>query len=141
MRSRSWRSRSTCSWIGCSLIRSRIRGSAVVVAADVRAAVAVLRAAAVAAAGKAVPRVRRAGNDRAVDPRLAAGMNNTPGVRMSRSMLAALAGVSLCGAVQAQTYEAVADWLKVPAGRETLGPMHGDIAVSRAGDVYVSVET
>ena len=55
--------------------------------------------------------------------------------------LAALAGVVLCGAVQAQTYEPVADWLKVPAGRETLGPMHGDIAVSRAGEVYVSVET
>ena len=35
----------------------------------------------------------------------------------------------------------VADWLKVPAGRETLGPMHGDIAVSRAGEIYVSVET
>src|SRR5690606_15003602 len=30
---------------------------------------------------------------------------------------------------------------KLPAGRETLGPMHGDIAVSKAGDVYVSVET
>jgi hypothetical protein len=49
--------------------------------------------------------------------------------------------VLLCGTAQAQTYEAVADWLKVPAGRETLGPMHGDIAVSRAGEVYVSVET
>jgi hypothetical protein len=60
---------------------------------------------------------------------------------MSRASLAALAGVFLCGAVHAQTYEAAADWLKVPAGRETLGPMHGDIAVSRAGEVYVSVET
>jgi DNA-binding beta-propeller fold protein YncE len=55
--------------------------------------------------------------------------------------LAALAGVVLCGAAHAQTYEAVADWLKLPPGRETLGPMHGDIAVSRAGEVYVSVET
>jgi hypothetical protein len=60
---------------------------------------------------------------------------------MLSTKLAALAGVLLCGAVHAQTYEAVADWLKLPAGRETLGPMHGDIAVSRAGEVYVSVET
>jgi hypothetical protein len=29
----------------------------------------------------------------------------------------------------------------MPAGRQTLGAMHGDIAVSRAGEVYVSVET
>jgi sugar lactone lactonase YvrE len=68
-------------------------------------------------------------------------MKNPPGVRMSRAVLAALAGVLICGAVQAQAYEAVADWLKLPAGRETLGPMHGDIAVSRAGEVYVSIET
>jgi hypothetical protein len=47
--------------------------------------------------------------------------------------LAALAGVFLCSATHAQTYEAVAGWLQLPAGRETLGPMHGDIAVSRAG--------
>jgi hypothetical protein len=60
---------------------------------------------------------------------------------MPNSKLAALAGVFLCGAVQAQTYEAVADWLRPPPGRETLGQMHGDIAVSRAGEVYVSVET
>jgi dienelactone hydrolase len=38
-------------------------------------------------------------------------------------------------------FEPVADWLKLPTGRETLGPMHGDIAVSRAGEVYVSIET
>src|SRR5690606_1828667 len=40
----------------------------------------------------------------------------------------------------AQQLEPVADWLKLPDGRETLGQMHGDIAVSSAGDVYVSVE-
>jgi hypothetical protein len=56
-------------------------------------------------------------------------------------ILAALAGVFFCGAAHTQTYEAVADWLKLPAGRDTIGPMHGDIAVSRAGEVYVSVET
>jgi hypothetical protein len=58
-----------------------------------------------------------------------------------RQLVALAAAVALGGSVQAQTYEPVADWLKLPAGRETLGPMHGDIAVSRAGDVYVSVET
>ena len=51
-----------------------------------------------------------------------------------------LAAVFLCGTAKAQTYEAV-EWLKLPAGRETLGEMHGDIAVSRAGEVYLSVET
>jgi hypothetical protein len=56
-------------------------------------------------------------------------------------ILAALASVLVCSAAHAQTYEAVADWLKLPVGRETLGPMHGDIAVSRAGEVYVSIET
>jgi hypothetical protein len=60
---------------------------------------------------------------------------------MSQRILAALAGVVLCAAAHAQTYEPVADWLKLPAGRETLGPMHGDIAVSRSGEVYVSIET
>jgi hypothetical protein len=60
---------------------------------------------------------------------------------MLKHSLAVLTGVLLCGAVDAQTYEPVADWLKLPAGREVLGQMHGDIAVSRAGEVYVSVET
>lgn len=60
---------------------------------------------------------------------------------MSKLTLAAVTGVFLCGAVQAQTYEPVADWLKLPAGRDTLGQMHGDIAVSRSGDIYVSIET
>ncbi len=59
---------------------------------------------------------------------------------LSRS-LAFLAAVVLCGQGAAQPYEPVADWLRVPIGRETLGPMHGDVAVSKAGDVYVSVET
>jgi hypothetical protein len=60
---------------------------------------------------------------------------------MLQRRLVALAAIFVSGAVHAQAYEAVADWLKVPAGRETLGQMHGDIAVSRAGEVYVSVET
>ena len=60
---------------------------------------------------------------------------------MTRAALAALARAVLCSTVQAQTYAPTADWLKVPAGHETLGPMHGDIAVSPSGEVYVSVET
>ena len=60
---------------------------------------------------------------------------------MLRSTLSVLAGVFVCGTVFAQAYEPVADWLQLPGDRETLGQMHGDIAVSSAGEVYVSVET
>jgi hypothetical protein len=60
---------------------------------------------------------------------------------MSRRTVAALAGVFICAAAEGQSYAPVVDWLQLPAGRETLGPMHGDIAVSRAGEVYVSIET
>jgi len=55
--------------------------------------------------------------------------------------MTALAGVFLCAGAFAQEYVPVADWLELPEGRETLGGMHGDIAVSRSGEVYVSVET
>lgn len=60
---------------------------------------------------------------------------------MSKPLVVLAAATWLLGAAHAQTYEPVADWLELPAGRQTLGQMHGDIAVSRAGDVYVSVET
>jgi DNA-binding beta-propeller fold protein YncE len=40
----------------------------------------------------------------------------------------------------ANTYTAVADWLKLPDGRAQLGNQHGDVAVSSTGDVYVSVQ-
>jgi hypothetical protein len=50
-----------------------------------------------------------------------------------------------CAALLAQVsaavdYTAVADWLKLPEGRASIGGMHGDIAVSSRGEVYVSVE-
>ena len=64
-------------------------------------------------------------------------MNSTRSFGNALAVLAIVFG----GALEAQTYEPVADWLELPAGRETLGPMHGDIAVSKAGEVYVSVET
>src|SRR5688572_11710104 len=37
-------------------------------------------------------------------------------------------------------YSTVADWLKLPPGRPQLGNMHGDIAVSSKGEVFVSVQ-
>jgi len=62
-----------------------------------------------------------------------------------RACLGAL--VLFSAAVAAQTappaetaYAASPDWLKLPEGRTQIGSMHGDIAVSRAGEVYISVE-
>ena len=40
----------------------------------------------------------------------------------------------------ATTYAPVAEWLKLPEGRAQLGNQHGDVAVSSAGEVYVSVQ-
>ena len=37
-------------------------------------------------------------------------------------------------------FKAVTDWLKLPDGRPQIGNMHGDIAVSSKGEVYVSVQ-
>jgi len=37
-------------------------------------------------------------------------------------------------------YRAMPDWLKLPEGRTEIGAMHGDVAVSADGDVYVSVQ-
>lgn len=39
----------------------------------------------------------------------------------------------------ADDYVAVADWLKPADGMDTIGNAHGDVAVSEAGEVYVSV--
>ena len=52
-----------------------------------------------------------------------------------------LIGVALLTAASAaDEFTAVADWLKLPEGRQNLGNMHGDVAVSSAGEVYVSVQ-
>ena len=40
----------------------------------------------------------------------------------------------------ALNYEAISDWIKLPEGRENIGNMHGDVAVSSAGEIYVSVQ-
>ena len=55
-------------------------------------------------------------------------------------MAAVVAFVSLAPASAATDFTAVADWLKLPDGRPNLGNMHGDVAVSSTGEVYVSVQ-
>ena len=45
-----------------------------------------------------------------------------------------------CALSAAGPYTAVNSWLKLPEGRAQLGNMHGDVAVSSNGEVYVSVQ-
>lgn len=59
---------------------------------------------------------------------------------MHKSLLAALTLTALLGQAVAADWKATADWLKLPEGRPQLGNMHGDIAVSSKGDVYVSTQ-
>ena len=60
---------------------------------------------------------------------------------MKQVALVLFAGIALVTTVAAaNTYNVVPDWLKLPSGREQLGNQHGDIAVSSAGEVYVSVQ-
>src|SRR5262245_16565664 len=56
--------------------------------------------------------------------------------------LAAILAAALALLVNAAAldYKPVGDWLKLPPGRPALGNMHGDIAVSSKGEVYVSVQ-
>ena len=42
--------------------------------------------------------------------------------------------------LRAIEYKPAADWLKLPSARTNIGKMHGDVAVSSKGEVYVSVE-
>ena len=66
----------------------------------------------------------------------------------SRFLLMSLGFVLLSTAVFAQShgnntaldYKVAADWLKLPEGRTEIGSMHGDVAVSSAGEVYISVQ-
>src|SRR5688572_33489110 len=60
---------------------------------------------------------------------------------MKKIALSLAAGAFLLVPASAATdFTAVADWLKLPEGRANLGNMHGDVAVSSTGDVYVSVQ-
>ena len=52
----------------------------------------------------------------------------------------AVTAILLTPVSAADDFTAVADWLKLPEGRQNLGNMHGDVAVSSAGEVYVSVQ-
>jgi hypothetical protein len=58
---------------------------------------------------------------------------------MNKKLLALLSLATLLGNVHAADYKAVPNWLKLPEGRPQLGNMHGDVAVSSKGEVYVSV--
>jgi len=62
---------------------------------------------------------------------------------MKKNLLAiVMVSVSASLLVHAATpeFKTVSDWLKLPDGRPALGNMHGDIAVSSKGEVYVSVQ-
>jgi hypothetical protein len=59
-----------------------------------------------------------------------------------RVCIAVILAALVCAApvVAGAGYSAVGDWLKLAAGRPQLGNMHGDIAVSSKGEVFVSVQ-
>ena len=59
---------------------------------------------------------------------------------MHTPLVALCVGIALLTTVSAQQFQPVADWLRLPPGRAQIGNMHGDIAVSSSGDVYVSVQ-
>ena len=54
--------------------------------------------------------------------------------------LTAIVGATLLVNAAAVEYRAIPEWLKLSEGREKIGDMHGDVAVSSSGDVYVSVQ-
>ena len=65
-----------------------------------------------------------------------------------RAVLFPVLGIALaCAGLAAQATTGVAarhvpdpEWLKLPTDRLEIGSMHGDVAVSAAGEVYISVE-
>ncbi len=54
--------------------------------------------------------------------------------------IVAAAAASVLVHAAAPAFAPVADWLKLPSGREKLGDMHGDVGVASNGDVYLSVQ-
>ncbi|HEV8398095.1 MAG TPA: hypothetical protein VGQ37_27655 [Vicinamibacterales bacterium] len=60
--------------------------------------------------------------------------------RLIRASVICAAVVCAVTTPTAAGYTAVAEWLKLPAGRPQLGNMHGDIAVSSKGEVFISVQ-
>ena len=63
-----------------------------------------------------------------------------PTSRLIRASVVCIALACAVTTVAAAGYSTVADWLKLPAGRPQLGNMHGDIAVSSKGEVFMSVQ-
>lgn len=51
-----------------------------------------------------------------------------------------LFAASVATVAAALEFTAVADWPRLPPGQTQIGNMHGDVAVSSAGEVYVSVQ-
>lgn len=58
---------------------------------------------------------------------------------MNKLLLTTLLTASLVGSAFAADYKVVPDWYKIQEGRPQMGNMHGDVAVSSKGEVYVSV--
>ena len=58
---------------------------------------------------------------------------------MTKKSLLCASLLGLCTQLWALDYKAVPDWLQLPSGKDKLGSMHGDVAVSSKGEVYVSV--
>jgi hypothetical protein len=58
---------------------------------------------------------------------------------MRKILLSTVAMATLLGSAFAADYTAVPDWYKLQEGRPQMGNMHGDVAVSSKGEVYVSV--
>ena len=58
------------------------------------------------------------------------------GIALASAVLSAQIG----GTAVAPRRAADPDWLKLPTDRMEIGSMHGDVAVSAAGEVYISVE-
>jgi hypothetical protein len=59
---------------------------------------------------------------------------------MNRFVLTLTASAVLLATATAAEFKPVPDWLKLPEGRTKIGSMHGDVAVSSKGEVYVSVQ-
>ena len=59
---------------------------------------------------------------------------------MRKLFLLFLATTALAAAAPPLPFHAVAGWPALPAGRSQIGNMHGDVAVSSAGEVYISVQ-
>jgi hypothetical protein len=59
---------------------------------------------------------------------------------MKPALLTSLVFTGLLATGQAADFNAVPNWLTLPPGKEQLGNMHGDVAVSSKGEIYVSVQ-